>query len=147
MYVLLKQDVEKVGMEGQVVKVSDGFAVNFLLPKKLGIMVAEADVAQHQARQQKAVVAKEVLNSKLGMLAERLKTVKLSLKKRSHDDGKLYGSVSADDIVELLKQKEVKIDRKQVEFERTIRTTGLHSVIINLTSKIKTQCSVNVVAE
>lgn len=147
MFILLKKDVEKVGMEGQIVKVSDGYATNFLLPKKIGVVVTEADLASHQARQQKAAVAKEVITSKLGMLGEKLKHMKLSLKKRSHDDGKLYGSVSADDIVEILKAKEVKIDRKQVDFEKTIRTTGLHTVIIKLTSKIQTHCSVNVVAE
>ena len=147
MYVLLKQDIEKVGMQGHVVKVSDGYATNFLIPKNLGVIIQESELAAYQARQKKEVVKKEILTSKLGMLAERIKTLKLSIKKRAHDDGKLYGSVNADDVVEILKTKDVKVDRKQVEFDKTIRATGEHTVTIKLTNKIQADCRLVVSAE
>ncbi|PCI74360.1 50S ribosomal protein L9 [Candidatus Dependentiae bacterium] len=144
MYILLKQDIEKIGMQGNVVKVADGYAVNFLVPKNLAVIIQESELKMYQNRQKKESISKEVLNSKLGMLAERIKVIKLTIKKRSHDDGKLYGSVSTDDVVAALKEKDIKINKKQVSFERTIRSTGEYTITIKLTSKIVTNCHLNV---
>ncbi len=105
MNVYMLKDVEKVGMAGSVVKVADGFAINFLLPRKLAVKVSKKELPFFQAREQKVDTEKKVLDSKVSMVAERLKNMHLTLKKRVHDDEKLYGSVGADEIVDLLKEK------------------------------------------
>jgi large subunit ribosomal protein L9 len=145
MLVLLKKDIENVGMAGHVVKVTDGYAMNFLVPRKFAIVVQESEIEFYKSREKKEIINKEILSSKIAMLAERIKNIHLSIKKRAHDDGKLYGSVGADEVVSLLKEKDIKIDRKQVDFEKSIRITGEHKVTIKLTSKLKPQCTLNVV--
>jgi large subunit ribosomal protein L9 len=139
------KDVEKVGMEGQVVNVADGYANNFLLPRKLAIKVTKSDINFYKDRVTKKKVATEVLNSKAAMVAERIKSLHLTIKERAHDDGKLYGSVGAEEIVELLKAKDIKVNKKQIEFEKSVRAIGEHMVTIKLSSKLKPQLTLKVV--
>ena len=80
------------------------------------------------------------------MVAERIKSMHVSIKERVHDDGKLYGAVSADEIVDLLKAKDISINRKQVEFDKSIKAIGEHKVTIRLSSKLKPQLTVKVEA-
>lgn len=147
MKVYMLKDVENVGMSGQIVTVSDGYGQNFLLPRKLAVRVTEENLAFFQTKQKKEKVAAEVIASKAGMLAERIKELHLTIKEKTHDDGKLYGSVGADEIVELLKEKEISITKKQVEFPKTIKEVGDHKVTIKLSSKLKPQLTLKVVSK
>ena len=140
------QDVEKVGMIGQVVKVSDGYALNFLIPRKLAVNATSKSVIEAHRQTQKVSVDKKVLQSKVAMLAERIKNLHLSLRERAHDEGKLYGAVGQDEIVELLKKEGVVVNRKQIEFAKAIRTTGEHKVTIRLSSKLKPTLTLKIVA-
>lgn len=146
MKVYMLQDVENVGMAGQVVVVSDGYAANFLFPKKLAVKVDENAMDFFKEKVTRKKVSAEILTSKAAMLAERIKDLHLTIKERVHDNGKLYGSVGADEIVELLKAKDIAINRKQVEFEKTIKAVGEHTVIIKVSSKLKPQFILKVVA-
>lgn len=146
MQVYMLKDVENVGMAGMVISVSDGYAANFLFPRKLAVEITEKNKAFYAQKKQKEVVAAEVLNSKAAMLAERIKTLHLSIKERVHE-GKLYGAIGADEVVELLKAKDIAINRKQVEFEKSIKTTGEHKVTIRLSSKLKPQLTLKVEAK
>jgi len=147
MKVHMLKDVEKVGMAGQVISVSDGYAMNFLIPRKLAKKVLEGETTFYAKREVKVRVETQVLNSKVAMLAERIKSMHLQVKERVHDDGKLYGAVGADEVVELLKKKDVAINRKQVEFKKAIRAVGEHTVAIKLTSKLKPELTLKVVAQ
>jgi large subunit ribosomal protein L9 len=145
MKVYMLKDVENVGMTGQIVNVSEGYAANFLVPRKLAQAVTAKNEAFLAQRAKKAQVAVEALNSKMAMMAERLKKLNISIKKRQHDDGKLYGAVSADDIVDLLKAKDFTISKKQVVFKKSVKTVGEHKVAIKLSSKLQPEVSLKVV--
>ena len=147
MNVFMIKDVEKVGMAGQVVSVSDGYAANFLFPRKLATLVTKGNAMQLTAKVQKEQVDAQVLNSKIGMVAERIKALQLTIKERVHDDGKLYGSVGADEIVELLRAKDIVVNRKQIEFDKTVKAVGEHKITIRLSAKLKPQLSLKVVAK
>lgn len=147
MRVYMLKDVEKVGMAGQVVKVSDGYAANFLIPRKLAIKVEGENVKFFEKRVQKAETTQKVLSSKAAMLAERIRNLHLTIKERVHDEGKLYGAVGADEIVELLKKKDISINKKQVEFPKSIKAIGEHKVIIRLSSKLKPELTLKVVGK
>lgn len=147
MKVYLLQDVEKVGMAGQIVTVAEGFAMNFLLPRKMASKVSGGTEAMLAQRSKKIQIAGEAIQTKMGMLAERIKNMHLSLKKRVHDDGKLYGSVSAEDIVDLLKNKDVAINKKQVVFNKNVRAVGEHKVAIKLSSKLQPELTLTVAGE
>ena len=146
MQVCMLKDVENVGMTGQIIKVTDGYATNYLLPNKLAKEVSANDSKFYEQRTVKKVVAEQVLTTKAAMLAERIKTMHVTIKEKVHDDGKLYGSVNADTIVALLKEKEISITKKQVEFGKSIKCVGDHKVTIKLSSKLLPELSVKVVA-
>lgn len=146
MQVYMLKDVEKVGMAGSIINVSEGYAKNFLIPRKCGIEVTEGNRSFYEQKKVKEKVNAEVVQSKAAMLAERIKNMHVSVKERVHDDGKLYGAVGADEIVELLKAKDVTIDRKQVVFDKSIKSVGDHKVTIRLSSKLQPQLTVKVEA-
>lgn len=147
MNVYMLKDVENIGIAGQIVKVSDGYATNFLIPRKLAIKITDESLSFYKGKAVKQKVDFQVLSSKAAMLAERIKALHLTIKERTHDDGKLYGSVGADEIVELLKAKEIMVNKKQIEFEKSIRNIGEHKVTIKLSSKLKPQFTLKVVAQ
>ena len=147
MRVYLLKDIENVGIAGTLVNVSDGYAVNYLFPHKLAVKVEKNQEEFFKNKVLKAAVTKEVISSKLGMLAERIKSIHLSIKKRVHDDGKLYGAVSADEIVDLLKSKDVIANRKQIVFTKSIKATGEHAVGVKLNAKLVPEFTLKVVAE
>jgi len=145
MNVYLLKDVESVGMAGSIVKVSDGFGQNFLIPRKLAVKVTDENTKFYENKITKVKVEAKVLNSKIAMLAERISNLHLIIKEKVHDNGKLYGSVGPDEIIALLKEKEIVIDKKQVEFLKTIKSVGEHKVAIRLSSKLKPELTLKVV--
>ena len=145
MKIYMLKDVEKIGMAGQIIKVSDGYAANFLIPRKLARKVNEKEKQFFSQQKKRETVDKEILNSKVAMLAEKIRNLHLIVKERIHDDGKLYGAVGADEIVELLKEKDISINRKQVEFKKAIRSVGEHKVVIRLSSKFKPELILKVI--
>ncbi len=147
MNVYMLKDVENVGMAGQIVKVTDGYAINYLIPKKLALQVTAANEAFFKSKIKRVELDKKALTSKIEMLAERIRNLHLTIKKRIHDDEKLYGSISADEIIELLKEKDISVSKKQVEFPKAIKKVGEHKVTIKLSSKIKPQLTLKVIAK
>ena len=147
MRVFMLKDVEKVGMAGQVINVKEGYARNFLFPRKLAISAEGQSKEFFEKRIAKQKVATQVLSSKAAMLAERIKSLHLTLKERTHDDGKLYGAVGSDEVVALLKEKGININKKQIEFEKSVKAVGEHKVTVKISSKLKPQLTLKVVGK
>ena len=147
MRVFLRKDVERVGLAGEIIKVTDGFALNYLIPQGLAVMVTSENEGQFKTRAHTLEHRKEVVASKTSMLAEKIKAVELVLKRKMHDNEKLYGSVSATEIVDLLAQKGIGISKSQVEFDKSIKERGTYSVTIKLSSKLQPQLTLKVVPE
>lgn len=147
MEVYLLENVENVGVKGHIVKVTDGYALNFLIPKKLAVQVTDKNKAGLSFRIKTEEVKSEVLKSKTALLAEDIKSLHVTMKKKVHDDGKLYGSISTDEIVDALKTKNMTINKKQIEFEKSIKTIGEHKVTVRLSTKLKPQFTLKIVAE
>lgn len=147
MRVYLLKDVENVGMTGQIIKVSDGYATNFLIPRKIALKVTEENMTFLSSKIQKVEIDKKVLSSKTAMLAEKIKDVHLVIKKRAHNEGKLYGAIAAEDIIALLKEKGIVVNKKQIDFPKSVRSVGEYKVIVKLSSKLKPELSLKVIAE
>ncbi len=141
------KDLEKVGMAGQMVKVKEGFARNYLIPKGFAKKVNPKEENFLNKISKVKNIKKEAIASKIGMLGEKIKNIHVTIKKRVHDNGKLYGSVSADEIVSALKDKAIVISKKQVEIEKNIRTIGEHKVVIRLNSQVKPELTIKVVED
>jgi len=147
MKVFLLKDVEKVGLAGEVIKVSQGYGANYLIPHKLAVEVTKNNENFFKKRARVVEHRKDVVTSKTSMLAEKIESLKVVLKKKSHDDGKLYGAVSPAEIVDRLKEKGVSVAKKQVEMSKSIKTKGSFDVTIRLSSKLKPKVTVQVVPE
>ena len=147
MRVFLLKDVEQVGMSGEIVKIADGFAVNFLFPRKLAVEVTEKNEKSFAKRLKTIEKREEVVATKTSMLAEKIKALELVLKRKMHDGDKLYGSISPQEIVDLLAQKGVVVSKSQVILDKSIKSKGTHTVIIKLSSKLQPAVTLKIVAE
>jgi len=147
MKVFLFKDVEKVGIAGEIIKVTDGYATNFLFPRKLAVAVTPDNESSFKNRIKIIEKRHEVVASKTSMLAEKIKSTDLVIKRKMHDGTKLYGSISPHEIVDLLAEKGISISKSQVEFDKSIKTFGTHEVVIKLSSQLKPTLKVKVVGE
>lgn len=147
MRVFLLKDVPSVGMAGEIVKVSDGYAINFLFPRKSAVEVTRDNESSLKARIIDRERRQEVVATQTSMLAERIKSLELVVRRKIHDDNKLYGAVGPSDIAELLAEKGIKISKNQVHIDKSIKTRGTHTVTIKLTSRLNPQLTVRVVPE
>lgn len=147
MRVFLKKDVEKVGLSGEIVKIGDGFARNFLIPRGIAVEITDENEEFYKNKIKQVVNRKEVIASKTSMLAENINAMKLTLRRKMHDDGKLYGSVSTQEIVDLLALQGVMVGKSQVLIEKPIKTKGSYKVIIKLTSTLQPQVNLLVTPE
>ncbi len=145
-FVLMKSDVEKVGMTGSIVKVAKAYAENYLVPNKLGSIITEKELGNFEAKKVKILQQKEVLESKTSMLAERIKNTPVVIRAKIHDDKKLYGSIKEEQIVDALKEKGINIAKKQVEFVKSIKSLGEYEVTIRLSSKLQPKLGIKIVA-
>jgi ribosomal protein L9 len=147
MKVYLKKDVEKIGMAGEIIKVKEGFAINYLIPRGLAIAVTDTNVDFFKKRERTIENRKEVLSTQTSMLAEKINSIDLILKKKMHDDGKLYGALSSSDIVDKLAEKGVSVAKNQIVFGKSIKSKGVYEVVIKLSSRLQPKVKVTVVAE
>lgn len=147
MKVYLLKDVEKVGMAGEIVKVSEGYAQNFLLARKLAVIITPENEAFYMARVRTLENRKEVISSKTSMLAQKLNGIKLTLKRKMHDDGKLYAAVNPVEIADLLSHEGFLVSKSQIKMNKSIKEKGLYDVTVKLTSSLQSVIQVKVVAD
>lgn len=147
MEVYLRKDVEKIGLAGEIIKVGDGFARNFLIPQGLAIEITSQNKSQYLSKIRKVENRKQAIASQTSMFAEKLNTVSITLKRKMHDDGQLYGSVNASEIVDALAEQGISITKSQVEFEKPIKSKGTFKVTIKLTTRLKSVITVTIIAE
>jgi len=147
MLVILRENVENLGLIGDVVKVPDGYARNFLLPRKLVMQADENNVAQIE--QQKKALEKRRLAVKAASqeLATKLTEVSVTIHRKVGEHDKLFGSVSAGDIAEELKKAGYTVERRKVHIEHPIKTLGVHPVSVKLDTDIVATVKVWVVKE
>ena len=132
MEVILREFVEKLGKRGEVVKVSDGYARNYLLPRKLALPVTDGN-KKHVERERKIMETREAdEKSQAEALAARLAAVDIRIARRVGDTEQLYGSVTAADITEYLKAKGFEVDRRKLILPEAIKSIGEHDVPLKL---------------
>jgi large subunit ribosomal protein L9 len=132
MELILRDDVEKLGRRGEIVKVKDGFARNFLLPRGLGMPVTAANKAMIDKEQKShlARLAKE--KAEFEQLAERVATLRFIAPRKVGENDVLYGSVTAGDVGEFLRSKGIEIDKRKVQLDEPIKHLGEHELKIKL---------------
>ena len=147
MEVILRDHVEKLGKRGEIVKVADGYARNYLLPRKLALPATEGN-RKHVERERKIMETREAEEkSQAEAIASRLSTVDIIIARRVGDTEQLYGSVTAADIAEFLKTKGFDIDRRKLILPEPIKTVGEHNVPLKLHREVSAPLKVKVVKE
>ncbi|MDA8123069.1 MAG: 50S ribosomal protein L9 [Deltaproteobacteria bacterium] len=147
MKVILREDVEKLGKAGEVVKVADGFGRNFLLPRRLAVPanVRNLKSLEHDRRVIEARVKKTRKTAE--SLATRLSSVSLTIPAKAGEEGKLFGAITSRDIAEALGKAGVPVDRKTVLLPDPIKQLGDYKVKIKAGGDLAPEISVSVVAE
>lgn len=133
MKVILNQDIKGQGKKGQLVEVSDGYARNFLLPRKLAKEATKENINVMQGQQESAEFRKKKDLEDALALKERLEQLTVNIKAKAGDNGKLFGSVTSKDIAEALTmQHHIKLDKKKFVLPDGIKTLGFCDVEIKI---------------
>ena len=130
--VVLKDDVEKLGKSGELVRVKPGYARNYLLPRGLAAVASRANIAQVEHEKKVAVARASKLRGDAESVAKRLDGTVVEITMQAGDEGKLFGSVGTKDIAEGLKKKGHDVDRKRIVLPEHIKAVGEHNVSIKL---------------
>jgi large subunit ribosomal protein L9 len=147
MEVILRHDVDKVGAQGQVVKVAPGFARNYLLPQGLAV-AATASNKKIVDQQRQATLRKEAkFASDARELATMMANVSITFHMKSGEEDQLFGSVTSQDIQESLDKQGFKIDRKKIVLDHPIKTLGDHKVTLKLHKDVSLDVPVHVLKE
>ena len=147
MEVILREHVDNLGRRGEVVKVADGYARNYLLPRKLALLVTEGNKKQIE-RERAKLDAKEAEEKRVvEVVAERLATVEVVIARKVGETDALYGSVTAADIVEAINAKGFDIDKRKLQLAEPIKKVGELKVLVKLHREITVPVTVKVVAE
>lgn len=148
MIVILNKDVKGTGKAGDVVKVSDGYARNMLIPKGLATEATQGNI--RHLEKQKAIAAEKKAEEKAAAKkqAEKIGKLTVTIKTKAGDGGKIFGSITSKDIAEGLKsQHGIEVDKKKIQLSSPIKQTGEMSVDIKLYSEVSAELKVKIEAE
>ncbi len=144
MEVILLERIERLGQMGDVVKVKDGYARNYLLPQKKALRSTKENMAYFESKRAELEARNLKLREEAQKAAEAIKTVSLSLVRQAAESGLLYGSVSARDIFEALRDMNVKLERHQIDLPQPIKNVGVYDVRIVLHPDVSENIKVTV---
>lgn len=148
MIVILNRDVKGTGKAGDVVKVSDGYARNLLIPKGYATEATEGNV--RSLEKQKAVAAEKKAQEKAAAQAqaEKIKELSVTIKTKAGDGGRIFGSITSKDIADALKaQHNITVDKKKIQLANPIKSTGQLDVNIKLYTEVSASLKVIIIAE
>ncbi len=147
MEVILREDIDKLGSRGQLVKVKDGFARNYLLPRRLAVGATEANkkIVEQERQSWLRKEAKVVADAE--ELGKLLNGVVLEFSRKAGDEDHLFGSVTSLDIEGALTAKSFNIDKKKIHLEEPLKVLGEHKVAIQLYKGVMAEVTVNIVKE
>jgi large subunit ribosomal protein L9 len=147
MDIILREDVDKLGTRGQVVKVAAGYARNFLLPRRLAVAATDSNKKIVEQERQGHLRKEAVQMTEAADLAKLLGAVTITIARKAGENGQLFGSVTAGDIADALDAQKFNIDRRKIQLDEAIRTLGEHKVTLRLHREVSTEIDVSVVAE
>jgi len=145
--VILREDVKALGKAGELVRVKPGYARNFLLPRGLAFEATEGNKKRIAAETRARGARDQAERTEAERFAATLGAVTLTLTGKAGEEGKLFGSITSQDIAEALAAQGHQVDRRRIELEHAIKTVGHHTVGVRLHSEVHAEVRVSVVAE
>jgi large subunit ribosomal protein L9 len=147
MEVILREDIDKLGARGEVVKVASGYARNFLLPRKLAVAANDSNKKIVEQERQSHLRKEAKVQADAAELGKLMSSVELTIAQKAGENDQLFGSVTAADIVVALEKQGYSIDRRKVALEEPIKTLGDFKVAIRLHKDVSVELPVHVVKE
>ena len=147
MDVILRQSIENLGQPGDIVKVSPGYARNFLLPRGLAYEATEGNRKRLEREREKLEAAEAERRTRAQDIANRLGDVSLTFAARVGDEGKLFGSVTAADIAQQLEAQGHHVEKRQIDLHEPIKALGVYRVPIRLHADVKPEIKVWVIKQ
>ncbi len=147
MKVILKEDIPNLGKAGQIIKVKNGYARNFLLPKGLALLADEKNMKLLEYQKKKIEEEAKKKRQDAESIAQKLSEIQLNIKAKAGEDQKLFGSVTSKDIAEALEKEGIMIDKKQINILEPIKRVGEYEVDIKLPANVVAKVKVNIIPE
>jgi large subunit ribosomal protein L9 len=147
MEVILREHVDNLGRRGEIVKVADGYARNYLLPRKLALLATDGNKKQIERERAKFDVKEADEQNAAQAIADRMANVEVVVARKVGETEALYGSVTTADITEALAAKGFEIDRRKLQLVEPIKRLGEYDVVLKLHRDVTAHVKVKVVAE
>ena len=147
MKIILRQDVERLGQRGDIITVKDGFARNYLIPRKLALVATPGNLKTFQEEKKQLDVRENKDRRLAEQLAKKMKSVSITATVAVGEEDRVFGSVTAQTIAGLLKDKGYEIDKKKILLEEPIKALGVYTVSLKLHHDVEGKVKVWVVKE
>lgn len=147
MDVILREDIATLGKAGEMVRVKPGYARNFLLPKGLAYEATAGNKKRIEGEQKARVARLSAERAEAEAQAAKLAALSLTLTAKAGEEGKLFGSITAQDISDAAAAQGFEVDKRRIELEHPLKVLGFHAVPVRLHSEVTAELRVNVVAE
>lgn len=148
MKVILLQDIKGVGKKDEVINASDGYARNFLFPKKMALEANAGNMSKLKAKQESKEFRREQEKEEAMKIAKKMKGIILKIKVRAGENGKIFGGVTAKEISENLKEQyNIDVDKKKIELKETIKSIGDMTVTVKLFDGVIGELKIAVIGE
>lgn len=148
MEIILKQDIQSLGNKDDIIKVKDGYARNFLIPKGIAIIATKASLKSHKEILKQRAHKIEKMRNEASLMLEDIQKVSLKIGAKTSSTGKIFGSVNTIMLAEALKEKGFDIDRKNINIKgESIKEIGSYTAIIKLFRDIKAEINFEVLSE
>jgi large subunit ribosomal protein L9 len=147
MEVILREDIKTLGRAGELVRVKPGYARNYLLPQGLAYEATEGNKKRIAAESKARAARGQAEKAEAERFAAALSAVSLTLSGKAGEEGKLFGSITAQDIADALAREGHTVDRRRIELDHPIKTLGAHTVVVRVHPEVHAEVRVSVVAE
>ena len=147
MEVILREDIDKLGNRGEIVKVAPGYARNFLLPKRLAVAATESNKKIVEQERQAHLRKEAKLEGEAQDLAKMMGNVSVTIKQKAGENDQLFGSVTSKDVADALNAAGYSIDRRKIQLEEPIKQLGEFKVPVRLHKNVTTEVAVTVAKE
>lgn len=147
MKVILKESVKGLGRAGAVVEVSDGYGRNYLIPRGLAVEASPANLAKLRQQQEREEAAQQRALKEATEAAARLDGAEITVTARAGEGGRLFGSVTAQDVAEAIaRQRGVRVDRRRIELPEAIKALGVYQAALRLHPQVTARITIHVIA-
>jgi len=148
MKIILLENIPKLGKKYEIKEVSEGYAVNFLIPKKLAAVATPAKIEEIQNIKKQEELKKQKEEQQLKELTQKIKSIKLEFKLKTDKNGKTFGSINKEDIIKKLNdQEKIKLDEKQIILNEHIKKIGEYKIKIKFNSEIEAELKIIILPE